>query len=128
MAKKQPFKNNNPQFAKAFNKGDAASIATLYSKDAIFMMPETPLYKGSKGVAAANQSLFDSGYGNVKFTTTRSGSDGDLAFNIGGVSMDQKTANGTVKVSGKYMDVYRRQKDGSWKIIATMYNPDGPVK
>ncbi len=49
--------------------------------------------------------MFEAGDGNIKFTTKKSGSDGDLAFNSGGVSMDQKTDNGTTKVTGKYMDM-----------------------
>jgi ketosteroid isomerase-like protein len=128
MAKKQVFKNSDAAFAKAFNAGDAAQIATLYSKDAIFMMPESPAYKATKGVRDLNQSLIDAGWRNIKFKTIKSGSDGDLAFNIGSVSMDQPSADGTARVKGKYMDVYRRQKDGSWKIIATMYNTDAPAK
>jgi hypothetical protein len=37
--------------------------------------------------------------------------------------MDQPSG-GTVR--GKYMDVYRRQRDGTWKVIATIYNTDEP--
>ena len=128
MAKQQPFKNADAAYAKAFNAGDATTIATLYAKDAIFMMPETPAYKGTKGVRAVAQAGLDAGWRNIKFKTLKSGSDGDLAFNIGSVSMDQPSDAGMVKVKGKYVDVYRRQKDGSWKIIATMYNTDKPAK
>jgi ketosteroid isomerase-like protein len=42
--------------------------------------------------------------------------------------MDQPSGYGTVKVKGKYIDVYQRQKDGSWKIVATCYNNDAPAK
>ena len=48
MAKKQLFKNSDAAYAKAFNAGDAAKVAALYSKDAIFMMPETPAYKARR--------------------------------------------------------------------------------
>jgi len=128
MAKKQAFKNSDAAYARAFNVGDTAQVAALYSKDAIFMMPETPAYKGTKGVQAQAQAGIDAGWRNIKFKTIKSGSDGDLAFNIGSVSMDQPSGGGTTKVKGKYMDVYRRQRDGSWKIIATMYNTDEPAK
>ena len=128
MPKKQPFKNADAAYAKAFNAGDAATIAALYSKDAIFMMPEEPAYKGTKGVRAVAQAGLDAGWRNIKFKTIKSGSDGDLAFNVGGVSMDQPSDGGMVRVKGKYLDVYQRQKDGSWKIIATSYNTDKPVK
>jgi ketosteroid isomerase-like protein len=72
--------------------------------------------------------MIDAGWRSIKFKTIKSGSDGDLAFNIGSVSMDQPSGGGTVKVKGKYLDVYRRQRDGCWKIIATMYNTDKPAK
>jgi len=128
MAKKRPFRNLDAEYAKAANAGDAAQVAALYSKDAIFMMPETPAYKGTKGVRAHAQAAIDAGWRNLKFKTIKSGSDGGLAFNIGSVTMDRPSAGGTAKVKGKYLDVYRRQGDGSWKIIATMYNTDEPVK
>ena len=128
MAKRLPFKNSDAAYAKAFNAGDAAKISALYSKDAIFMMPETPPYKGTKGVRALAQAGIDAGWRNMEFRKIKSGSDGDLAFNIGSFSMDQRSDGGTTKVRGKYLDVYRRQKDGSWKIIATMANRDKPAK
>ena len=128
MAKKQSFKNADAAYAKAFNAGDAATIAALYSKDAIFMMPEEPAYKGTKGVRDRAQTAFDAGWRNIKFKTIKSGSNGDLAFNVGSVSMDQPSDDGMVKVKGKYLDVYQRQKDGRWKIIATSYNTDKRAK
>ena len=128
MAKKQKFKNADAAYAKAFNAGDTATIAALYSKDAIFMMPEEPAYKGTKGVRNRAQTAFDAGWRNIKFKTIKSGSNGDLAFNVGSVSMDQPSDDGMVKVKGKYLDVYQRQKDGRWKIIATSYNTDEPAK
>ena len=128
MPKKQPFKVVDAAYAKAFNGKDAAGMAELYSKDAIFMMPDDPAKKGTKGVKELAQTAFDAGWRNVKFKTIRSGSDGDLAFAVGTVSMDQPSGDGTVKVKGKYIDVYQRQKDGSWKIVATCYNNDAPAK
>jgi ketosteroid isomerase-like protein len=128
MAKKQAFKNSNVAYAKAFNAGQPAKVAALYSKDAIFMMPETPIYKGTNGVLAQTQVAIDAGWRDIKLKTIKSGSDGDLAFNIGTVAMSQPSGDGRVNVKGKYLDVYRRQKDGGWKIIATMYNTDEPTK
>jgi ketosteroid isomerase-like protein len=128
MLKKPPFKNVDAAYAKAFNIQNAAGIAALYSKDAIFMMPDEPAKKGTKGIKELAQTAFDAGWRNVKFKTIKSGSDGNLAFAVGTVAMDQPSGDGTVKVKGKYIDVYQRQKDGSWKIVATCYNADAPAK
>src|SRR5262249_5723185 len=103
---------------------DAAKVAALYSKDAMFLMPETPAYRGTKGIRAQTQAMIDAGWRNLKLKSIKSDSDGDLAFNIGTVTMDQPAGSGTARVAGKYLDIYRRQKDGSWKVIATSYNPD----
>jgi uncharacterized protein (TIGR02246 family) len=127
MAKKHAFKNSDAAYAKAVNAGNAAQVSALYSKDAMFMMPETPAYKGTKGVRAHAQAAIDAGWRNLKFKTIKSDSDGNLAFNIGSVTMDRPSGSGTAKVKGKYVDIYRRQRDGSWKIIATMYNTDKPA-
>ena len=124
MAKKQPFKNSDAEYAKAVNSGDVAKVAALYSKDAIFMMPETPAYRGTKGIRAQTQAKIDAGWRNLKLKSNKSGSDGDLAFNLGRVTMDQPAGGRTARVAGKYLDIYRRQKDGSWKIVATSYNAD----
>lgn len=87
MAKKQAFKNSDAAYAKAFNAGDAMQVAALYSKDAIVVMPEMPTCKGTKGVRAHAQAGLYGGWRNIKFKTIKTGSDGDLAFNIGSVSM-----------------------------------------
>jgi ketosteroid isomerase-like protein len=104
-----------------------AKVAGLYSKDAIFMMPEMPVYKGTKGIRAQTQAMIDAGWRKLKLRSIKSGSDGDIAFNLGKVTMEQPAGGGTAKVTGKYLDIYRRQKDGGWKIIATSYNPDHPA-
>jgi uncharacterized protein (TIGR02246 family) len=127
MPKKQPFKTVDAAYAKAFNTRDAAGMAALYSKDAIFMMPDEPARKGTKSIKELAQGAFGAGWRNIKFKTIKSGSDGDLAFAVGTVVMDQPSGDGTVKVKGKYVDVYQRQKDGSWKIVATCYNNDAPA-
>ena len=124
MVKKGAFQSSDAAYTKAFNAGDPAAIAEMYTKDALVLMPETPLYKGRKGVKAQVQAGLDAGWRNIKFKAIKSGSDGDLAFNIGTVSVDAVAGGKKSKVKGKYLDVYRRGSDGSWKIIATMFNPD----
>lgn len=128
MAKEQAFKNCDAEYTKAFNASDPATIAALYAEDAIVMMPEIPMYKGRKGVQTQVQAALDAGWRNIGFKTIMSTADGDLGVNIGSLSVDQVSDGRATKLTGNYMDVYRRQADGSWKIIATMYNPDKPSK
>jgi ketosteroid isomerase-like protein len=128
MAKTPTFKNSDAAYAKAFNAGDVAQVVALHSADVILMMPETRAYKGAKWVRSLVQTAINAGWRNMKFKTLKSGSDGNLAFTIGSVSTDRPSGGGRARVKGKYLDVYRRQRDGSWKIIATMYSTDKPAK
>ncbi|MGH6719148.1 MAG: YybH family protein [Alphaproteobacteria bacterium] len=126
MAKKQAFKNVDPQFAAAFNRGDAAGVAALYTRDTLYLVPDAAMAKGRKAMQAAVQRGIDSGWRNMKFTSVQAGSDGDLAYHIGKLAVDVPTATGKRREKGKFIDIYKRQKDGSWMIHATIYNSDKP--
>jgi uncharacterized protein (TIGR02246 family) len=127
MAKKQPFKHCDAAYAKAFNKGDAKGVAALYTRDAAWMVPNGPTVKGRKAFEAATAEAINAGWKNIKFSGQKSGSDGDLAYNVGRLTMDMTTANGTRKEKGKFVDIYKRQADGSWKIALTIFNSDLPA-
>jgi ketosteroid isomerase-like protein len=48
---------------------------------------------------------------------------GDLGFTYGNYVFKSKNKDGTIVSSyGKYMSVWRKQKDGTWKVIADMGN------
>jgi uncharacterized protein (TIGR02246 family) len=127
MAKKQAFKNSDAAYAKAFNKGDAKGVAALYTRNALHMTPNGPIVKGRKAIETMSAGAHRDGVGNLKFSTIRTGVSGSLAFSIGRLSMDIPTGNGTRREKGKYIDIYEKQKDGSWKVAATIYNSDLPA-
>jgi uncharacterized protein (TIGR02246 family) len=127
MANKQAFTSLVPTFAKAFNRGDTAGIAALFARDALRLTPNGPIMKGRKAIEANSAEAIKSGQKNIKFTAIRGGSDGNLAYHVGRFAVDVPTAGGTRKERGKYVDIYKRQKNGSWKIAVTIYNSDLPV-
>ena len=54
---------------------------------------------------------------------------GDLGFSYGTWSFEGPGADGqTGRATGKYLTVWRRQADGSWKVIADIGSPDPPPK
>lgn len=51
----------------------------------------------------------------------------DVGYNWGHWWSDVKLADGTTKrVTGRYFNVWRKQKDGSWKIVADLGAQDRP--
>jgi uncharacterized protein (TIGR02246 family) len=127
MAKKQAFKNADAEFAKAFNKCDPKALAELHARDALHLPSNGSIVKGRKAIGAAFAEMFRSGLHKVKFKSLRSGSAGDIAYNVGTFSGEIETASGAQKAKGKFVDIYRRDADGSWKIAVTINNSDLPA-
>jgi ketosteroid isomerase-like protein len=54
---------------------------------------------------------------------------GDLGYSIGSYEARKTDASGTHVVgTGKYMTVWRRQKDGSWKVVFDSGVQDQPAQ
>ncbi|HZR28395.1 MAG TPA: DUF4440 domain-containing protein [Terriglobales bacterium] len=50
---------------------------------------------------------------------------GDLAYTIGTWQLTGKSRKGDpISMTGKYMTVWKKQADGSWKVVADMGNAD----
>lgn len=56
------------------------------------------------------------------------GSEGKLAYHVGTFSVDIPTNEGmSTRETGKFVDIYKRQAGGSWKIHVTIFNSDSPL-
>jgi ketosteroid isomerase-like protein len=114
------------EFVKGIKAADFASVAALYAETATFMPPNQPLVSGRaaietwlKGFPPLQDFLLQ-----IVEVDGR----GDIAFCRGTYSMTiaPPGAPAPMKDAGKYIEVRRRQKDGSWKIAADIFNSDLP--
>jgi uncharacterized protein (TIGR02246 family) len=109
-------------FAQAFNKGDFAAVAAMYTEDATVLPPGSPMIKGRSAIQSfwtqAGQSM-----GNAKLTTVDVKPMGpDWAREIGTFSLMTKGQQ-SQEVTGKYVVVL--QKVGSdWKLFTDIWNAD----
>ena len=120
----------NARFVDAFNRGDAATLAANYTDDAVFMAPNMTAWEGH---AAISQGFtgFVSQFGLVdaRVATKDVILAGDYAIERGTYAwtLHPKTGTGADIVdSGKYLTVWERQADGSWKIVRDINNSDRP--
>ncbi len=51
---------------------------------------------------------------------------GDLGYTIGTYEMKMAPEGSPIAISGKYLTVWETQSDGTWKVVADMFNADGP--
>lgn len=117
------------EWARASSAGDGAAVAALYAADASILPPMEPMRQGE----AAKKYWVDfaaSFSGPTELTTTAVEGRGDLAYAVGTyrVSVTPKKAGAKplpVEV-GKYVEVLKKQPDGSWKIVYDIWNADAP--
>lgn len=104
-----------------------ATVAALYVDDAVLNPPHEPAVKGRTAINAWLEKFppitaFKAS--NVKVE----GRD-DLAYVLGTYTMTivPPGAPGSVNDSGKYVEVRRKQSDGSWLIAVDIFNSDLPA-
>jgi uncharacterized protein (TIGR02246 family) len=119
------------QWARAAKAGDGAAIAALYTSDAILLPPGEPMVKGE--AAKKYWVDFTNGFsGPTELNTMAVEGGGDVATAIGTYTMTltpRKTgAKPLPTEEGKYLEVLKRQDDGSWKIIYDMWSPNAAPK
>ena len=113
--------------AEAFNNEDAKGVAVHFTENAGLMAPEKSALIGQRAIEDYYQSIFDefevrldSYYEEVKVS-------GDMAIGRGEatVQLKPKGENKTTTSSSKYLNVLRRQPDGSWKTTYDIWNSNG---
>jgi len=110
--------------AKAFNEGDANVIAMAFTEDGVLMAPATKSTTGREAVRAYYQGIFDqyqtfleSGYEDVQVS-------GDLAYGVGyaKVKLVPHSGGDTLFSTAKYVNLLKRQNDGSWLTTHDIWN------
>jgi uncharacterized protein (TIGR02246 family) len=112
----------NDAWVAAFNKGDAAAIAAMYTDDATVLPQGAPMVKGATAIkdfwAGIIKDLSD-----PKLTTVELRTMGEvMAYEIGTVTAKTK-ANPPQDAVGKYVVVWRRSGT-TWKLAVDIFNFD----
>ena len=113
----------NREIGKAFSRGDAAAIAAFYTDDAVVMPPNSQMIKGRKAIEEFWKGAMGMGVRSIQLDTLDVQSGTDLAYEICNATMiiqpqGGKAATDTVK----YVVVWKRQPDSSWKLAADIWN------
>jgi uncharacterized protein (TIGR02246 family) len=113
----------------AHNAGDAAAIAALLTDDAVLMPPNEPTVIGKEAAQSGAQTVFD--HFTVKLTAELVEVEvaGDWAFGRGTFTYTAtpKAGGEPIEGSDRFLTIYRRQLDGSWKIHRDIYNSHKPI-
>lgn len=112
------------QFASLLLAGDFDALVRLWAEDAVFMPPHHPAVKGRQAL----RSWLAAFPPVRRFTADIEAIDGrgDLAYVRGAYAMtlQPEGAPGPVDDAGKFLEIRQKQPDGSWLLIADIFNSD----
>ena len=116
-------------YVSAVNSGDAATIAGLHTEDAIIMWPNGPRVIGTEAIRARFEGNYELTTAELNVSTEGNSVNGDSAHSWGSftLTVTPKAEGEPLEDEGKWVNVYKRQDDGSWKYALSIWNSDKPL-
>ncbi len=113
----------------AVNTGDVEAEVNRFTEDGIYMWPDAPSIQGHGALRAWFETRCSKVDVSLKGTSEELEVFGDRALERGSyiANIQPKTSDKVETVRGKYLNILKRQPDGSWKISHRIRNRDHPV-
>jgi len=119
----------NTRFSEILAHGDSASLGAMYTSDAILFPPGEEMVRGSAAIGQFWKKTHESGVASAKLTTTDVERSGDIAYETGKVELVIRAeGKPDSSASAKYLVVWKRQDDGTWKLHRDIWNDLPPAK
>lgn len=112
-------------FVQALKAGDATRAVEIFAPDAVVLMGNVPAVHGKAAIREFYAGIPP--LGDFKIYGEQFESAGDLVVLRGAESFTRTPPGATVPVTstGKYVEVWKKQPDGSWKLLWDIGNSDG---
>jgi uncharacterized protein (TIGR02246 family) len=118
-------RGTNQEWAAAIKAGDIEGELAPLTEDAMFLAPGEPAVSGLDAIRSWTHRNFDG----VTFTALNVSADevvvgGDVAFSRGVFdgTLEPEAGGAAMHIVTKYILIWRRQPDGSWKIARDIWN------
>lgn len=117
------------EWSKAAAMKDVERVASYYSEDAVAYPPREPIAVGKAAARKVWASYFALPGFSISWKTTHAEvtRSRDLGFTSGTYQASSKGSDGQlVTEKGKYVCIWKKQANGSWKAIHDIWNTDSP--
>ena len=108
----------------ALNAKDVDALVELYTTDARLMPPNDEAMTGHDAVRSMFGGMIDAGISG-ELTTVKAMVSGDIGYRVGIFKL--QSGDGVVD-TGKFMETWRRDEDGQWRIANDIWNSDGAMQ
>jgi len=126
----QELRDLDAKWSAAAGAKDIDKTVSYYSEDAVVMPPNAPSAKTRETIRSAWKEMLTTPGAAISWKATKVevAKSGDLACVSGTYEETTTDASGKpVKDHGKYVEVWEKQADGTWKCGADIWNSDLPV-
>ncbi len=116
-------------YSEAVNAGDTDLWISLWDENGIQMPPDAPARKGKQVIEEAMRGAYQTlDYEKCMINNEEVEVFGDFGFARGNGSyfVTPKVGGETIFLEGKYLTIFKRQPDGSWKIYRDCFNFNAP--
>ncbi len=129
-AERAAIRDVTAQREQAWNDKDVERVLSFNTEDSSWFPPNAPIATGQEAMRTLFTQIVESpGFALFAETTAVEVSRaGDLAYSPGIYEITVNDPEGKpVTTVGKWVSVWKKQTDGSWKVVAHIWNPDGPA-
>ena len=115
----------NAQWSEGWAKGDPAMVAAIFAEDGVQLSSSGKVIKGRQQILERQKAAMQGADPGVKVTvtTTNVWLDGDTAYETGKYKYEYTEKGKPGKDEGRYVTIWKHQKDGSWKLSMDMGLP-----
>jgi ketosteroid isomerase-like protein len=115
------------EFMQAAAARGAAGYMSYYADDAVELPNGAGMLQG-KAEIANTMGFLDNRDNQLTWTPVGADVSGDLGYTYGTFEFRSRDKEGKPVVErGKYTSIWKRQKDGTWKVVLDMGNASAPV-
>jgi uncharacterized protein (TIGR02246 family) len=122
-------KEADAQWSKTAMANDLDGAVSYYTDDASLLPPNAPIATGKQAIRAVWASMLSPDV-TISWQVTKADAarSGDLAYVTGVYQITAKNPKGKPQEDrGKLVEVWKKQADGKWKVVADIFNSDVPL-
>jgi uncharacterized protein (TIGR02246 family) len=100
------------KYLEAYNKKDAAGVASLYTDDGI-LVPPGPMATGKQNIEKAWRAVFDTGRTGLRYDIQQVQAEGNIVWSVGQFTVMAPDESGVLqKRQGNFANIYQWEDDG----------------